>query len=139
MILSRGGGFTHLGLVLDPDLPKFKARVPIIVTPKDCVPSDDIQNNIKANLTKIDSWIDEKCRINNEIIFVVSAGPSLDVAQIKEDKEMLEEGNKTVKVVCVKHSLPILMDNGLVPWHVPCLIKTSGGCVHSRRGQKHTL
>lgn len=112
----KGGGFTHLGLVLDPDLPKFKARVPIIVTPKDCVPSDDIQNNIKANLTKIDKWIDEKCRINDEIIFVVSAGPSLDVAQIKEDKEMLEEGGKTVKVVCVKHSLPVLMDNGLVPW-----------------------
>ena len=111
-----GGGITHLGVVVDLSLPKYKARVPIIVHPKDCMPSDDIQNNIKANLPKIDKWINSRCRINNEVIFVVSAGPSLDVDKIKEDKEMLEEANKVVKIVCVKHALPMLMDKGLIPW-----------------------
>lgn len=111
-----GGGITHLGVVVDLSLPKYKARVPIIVHPKDCMPSDDIQNNIKANLPKIDKWINSRCRINNEIIFVVSAGPSLDVDRVKEDKEMLEEANKVVKIVCVKHALPMLMDKGLIPW-----------------------
>ena len=111
-----GGGITHLGVVVDLSLPKYKARVPIIVHPKDCMPSDDIQNNIKANLPKIDKWINSRCRINNEIIFVVSAGPSLDVDKVKEDKEMLEEANKVVKIVCVKHALPILMNKGLIPW-----------------------
>ena len=111
-----GGGITHLGVVVDLTLPKYKARVPIIVHPKDCMPSDDIQNNIKANLPKIDKWINSRCRINNEIIFVVSAGPSLDVDKVKEDKEMLEEANKVVKIVCVKHALPMLMDKGLIPW-----------------------
>ena len=111
-----GGGITHLGVVVDLSLPKYKARVPIIVHPKDCMPSDDIQNNIKANLPKIDKWINSRCRINNEIIFVVSAGPSLDVDKVKEDKEMLEEANKVVKIVCVKHALPMLMDKGLIPW-----------------------
>lgn len=111
-----GGGITHLGVVVDLSLPKYKARVPIIVHPKDCMPSDDIQNNIKANLPKIDKWINSRCRINNEVIFVVSAGPSLDVDKVKEDKEMLEEANKVVKIVCVKHALPMLMDKGLIPW-----------------------
>ena len=111
-----GGGITHLGVVVDLSLPKYRARVPIIVHPKDCVPSDDIQNNIKANLPKIDKWISERCRINNEVIFVVSAGPSLDAKRIKEDKEELEEGGKVVKIVCVKHALPILMENKLIPW-----------------------
>ena len=101
---------------MDLSLPKYRARVPIIVHPKDCVPSDDIQNNIKANLPKIDKWISERCRINNEVIFVVSAGPSLDAKRIKEDKEELEEGGKVVKIVCVKHALPILMENKLIPW-----------------------
>ncbi len=111
-----GGGITHLGVVVDLSLPKYKARVPIIVHPKDCMPSDDIQNNIKANLPKIDKWINSRCRINDEIIFVVSAGPSLDIDRIKEDKEMLEEANKVVKIVCVKHALPMLMEKGLIPW-----------------------
>ena len=111
-----GGGITHLALITELSLPKYKARVPIVVRPQDCVPSEDIQNNIKANLPKIDNWIDEKCRVNNEIIFVVSAGPSLDVEQIKQDKEMLEEGNKSVRIVCVKHALPMLMEKNLVPW-----------------------
>ena len=111
-----GGGITHLGAVMDKELPKFKARIPIIVHPKDCMPSDDIQNNIKANLPKIDRWIKHKCRINNEVIFVVSAGPSLDVSQLKEDMEDLEEGGKIVRIVCVKHSLPILMKNNIIPW-----------------------
>ena len=111
-----GGGITHLALLMDKELPKFKARVPIIVHPKDCMPSEDIKNNIQANLKKVNTWIDKKCRVNSEIIFVVSAGPSLDVSQIKNDKEMLEEGNKTVKIVCVKHSLPFLMEAGVIPW-----------------------
>ena len=111
-----GGGITHLGIAVDLSLPKYRARVPIIVHPKDCMPSEDIQNNIKANLPKIDTWISTRCRINNEIIFVVSAGPSLDVNQIKTDKEDLEEAGKIVKIVCVKHALPILMENKIVPW-----------------------
>jgi len=112
----KGGGVTHLGVIMDKSLPMFKARVPIIVHPKDCVPSEEIQNNIKANLTKIDTWITSKCRLNSEIIFVVSAGPSLNTDRIKEDQEMLEEGNQTVKIVCVKHSLPVLMEAGIIPW-----------------------
>ena len=48
----RGGGFTHMALILHdkslPDIPKSLLSVPIVVNPRDCVPKDFIRDNIKC-------------------------------------------------------------------------------------------
>ena len=55
-----GGGLVHLAVLLNnadlPDIPIELRRIPIVVHPKDCVPKDDIVENINANLNLIKSW-----------------------------------------------------------------------------------
>mgnify|MGYP003624326644 FL=1 len=112
-----GGGHTHLCLYLhDTELkecPDELKRVPIIVHPRDCVPQDYIQDNIKSNMKLIDkdSWI-RKHPAHKETAIVVSAGPYID---FKELKKTIRQ-NKNSKVVCVKHSYPMLLENGIKPW-----------------------
>ena len=112
-----GGGHTHLTLILNDedlvDCPDELKRVPIVVHPRDCVPQDYIQDNIKANMKLIDKdkWI-HKHPIHRESAILVSAGPYLDIKQLKQTIKDL--GNP--KVVCVKHSYPTLLKNGIKPW-----------------------
>tara|TARA_R110002020_G_scaffold150764_5_gene327624 strand:+ start:1357 stop:3651 length:2295 start_codon:yes stop_codon:yes gene_type:complete len=112
-----GGGHTHLAVLINkkslPDLPPSLRQVPIHVNPRDCVPKDYIHNNITANVKKIleNKWL-PKCKPHNGTALIVSGGPKLDCNKIKEALQKYPNA----KVVCVKHSHPILLDNGIIPW-----------------------
>ena len=108
----RGGGITHLAIVIHNDslasLPDSLNHVPIIVKPKDCMPKDYIKNNIKNNVKSIDKWL-IKGRPHGETMIIVSGGPSF-----LEYKDYLKTTNH--KIMCVKHSLPMLLKEGITPW-----------------------
>jgi len=109
------GGYTHLvfstaDLSL-PNLPSSVQSVPIHVNPRDCVPKDYIRNNIISNIKNIDKWLD-KCNGHNTTAILVSGGPYLN---IKELKQTIKD-NPNSKVICVKHSYPTLLKNGIKPW-----------------------
>jgi len=107
-----GGGITHLCVVVHdknlPALPEKFNHVPIIVKPKDCMPKDYIKNNIKNNIKKIKNWL-IKARPHGETLLIVSGGPSF-----LKYKDYLKHSNH--KIMCVKHSLPMLLKEGIIPW-----------------------
>ena len=113
----KEGGVTHYALIYDertvPALPDSLLNVPIVVHPRDCVDKEYIQANIKENMTLIDkSKFLGKCRPNEKEVIVVSAGHSTDFAKVKE----LIKKNPDAKVLCVKHSYPMLLEQGIKPW-----------------------
>ena len=111
----RGGGHTHMALILHdkslPDIPKSLLSVPIVVNPRDCVPKDFIRDNIKNNLKLIDRWLG-KFPLHNGNVILVSGGPYLNINKLKTHIR----NNPDSKIVCVKHSYPKLVDNGILPW-----------------------
>ena len=116
-----GGGTTHLVVFLhDPnlkDIPEDVKRVPIVVHPRDCVPKDYIVSNIQTNIKLIgnDKWI-SKHPSHREIGIVVSAGPYLNYAELKEFiHKKLEKGIRP-KILTVKHAYPNLLKHGIKPW-----------------------
>ena len=112
-----GGGNTHLVIFLHnsdlDDIPDDLKRVPIIVHPRDSVPKDYIQNNIKSNLTLIDpkKWI-QRHPAHKDTGVIISAGPYLDY---KELKAFIKK-TSNIKVIAVKHAYPILLENNIKPW-----------------------
>ena len=113
--IVRNGGHTHLVLILNgnelPDIPKQLLNVPIVVHPRDCVPKDFIRDNIKNNLKLIKTWLG-KFPMHKGNIILVSGGPYLDVKRLKKHIK----NNPDSKIVCVKHSYPTLINNGIIPW-----------------------
>tara|TARA_R110002167_G_scaffold35540_2_gene113447 strand:- start:823 stop:3126 length:2304 start_codon:yes stop_codon:yes gene_type:complete len=110
-----GGGLTHLAITIHKDmqdLPVSLRRVPIVVTPKDCVPQDYIVDNINANAKLItdNNWV-RKCSIHGDVAILISAGPSIDWDLVKDTIKM----NPNSKVVTVKHSYPQCLENGINP------------------------
>ena len=110
-----GGGLTHLAVTIHKDmadLPKDLRRVPIVVTPKDCVPQDFIIDNINANSKLIEdsNWV-KKCGIHNDTAILISGGPSVDWDIVKATIKM----NPNSLVVSVKHSYPTCLANGIYP------------------------
>ena len=117
-----GGGITNLVAVLHydklPDFPEMtlapvQNRTPIKVTPHDSMPDEYIQESITANKNKMNRWIKKAGAPNNEHMCIVSGGPSLK-KNIDKLKQIVAE--KRSKVVCVKHSLPVLVKEGIIPW-----------------------
>ena len=112
-----GGGHTHLCLILSddslPECPDELKRVPVIVHPRDCVPKEYIRDNIVSNMKLLDKdkWI-TKHPIHKGKAILVSAGPFTDYPAIKE----LINEHRDIKIVCVKHSYPTLLKNGIKPW-----------------------
>jgi len=113
----KNGGVTHLALIYNekiiPPLPEDILNVPIVVHPRDCVDKEYIQANIKENMRLIDK--DKflgKCRPNEGNVIVISGGHSTDYTKVKE----LIEENPEAKTICVKHSYPHLLANGIKPW-----------------------
>ena len=112
-----GGGRTHLVVFLTdeslPDLPPELKQVPIVVHPRDSVPKEYIRNNIVTNLTHIDKdkWV-TKHPAHKDKAVIVSAGPYIDYAKL----EKFIHDNPGCKVLSVKHALPGLMKNGIIPW-----------------------
>ena len=112
----KDGGTVHLAVRLKtddlPDLPKVLSRTPIIVQPKDCVPKEEILGNINDNVELIKDWdFVQNCDVNNEHIIVASAGPSMDFEELKAVQKKYD-----AKIVCVKHSYPLLLEAGIQPW-----------------------
>ena len=112
----KDGGTVHLMVRLKtedlPDLPKSLSRTPIIVQPIDCVPKEEILDNINENIDLIKDWdFVQNCDIHDEHIIVASAGPSLDFEELKAVQE-----KNNAKIVCVKHSYPLLLEAGIQPW-----------------------
>ena len=112
-----GGGRTHLVVFLTdeslPDIPPELKQVPIVVHPRDSVPKEYIRNNIVTNLTHIDKdkWV-TKHPAHKDKAVIVSAGPYIDYAKL----EKFIHDNPGCKVLSVKHALPGLMKNGIIPW-----------------------
>ena len=111
----RNGGHTHIAVILNgndiPSIPKNLLSVPIVVHPRDCVPKDFIKDNIKDNLKLIKTWLG-KFPMHKGNIILVSGGPYLDVKRLKKHIK----NNPDSKIVCVKHSYPTLINNGIIPW-----------------------
>jgi len=111
------GGRTHLVVFLHDekleDIPAELKQVPIVVHPRDSVPKEYIRNNIKTNLKHIDEkrWV-QKHPAHRGRAAIVSAGPYLDYAKLKEFISF----NPDCKVLAVKHALPGLMENNIIPW-----------------------
>ena len=110
-----GGGVTHLCFVANkkglPKLPDELTRVPIVVTPKDSRPKQEIIDNVKENrkLIKDFDWI-KTSKVNDETAIIVSGG-EIDFDKLKE--RIAATNNK---VFCVKHSYPRLIENGIQPF-----------------------
>lgn len=81
------------------------------VKTKNCVPDDEIQNNIRANVPRISRWVAE-CRVHNILAVLCSGGPTLK-SHIDEIKRKWIEG---ARIICVKHSHDVLIENGIIPW-----------------------
>lgn len=90
---------------------------PIKIKPKDCVPDQEIEDNIIRNFQLIQEW-DGPCKVNSKEAWVMSAGPSLKFAtQTMFTKEYFEKlPRDSYEIFCIKHSLPILRDAGIVPF-----------------------
>jgi hypothetical protein len=111
-----GGGRTHLCFVamkkgIAP-LPGKLTRMPIVVTPKDSRPKQEIIDNVKENMKLIDdfNWL-KHGKINTETAFVVSGGDSVDYNLLRG-----RLGETSGKVFCVKHSYLKLIENGIQPY-----------------------
>jgi hypothetical protein len=96
-----------------PDLPVEFSRAPIVVQPRDCMPKEDILNNVKKNTSVIDTWI-TKAKANNDVAIIISGGKSTDWKKVKQTIKRV--GKKRAKVVCVKHSYPDLLKNNIEPF-----------------------
>ena len=113
----KDGGITHYCMIYNeattPPLPDSLLNVPIVVHPRDCVDKEYIQSNIMANMKLIDK--DKflgKCIPNEGEVIVISGGHSTDFTKVKE----LMKERPEAKVLCVKHSYPKLLENGIKPW-----------------------
>ena len=88
------------------------SKKPIVVTPQDCMPIEDIRMNILTNAKRMPTAITKRCQWNNEEVAIVSAGPSLK----KSFREIQQLQNRGVRIVCVKHSHNTLLENNIQPW-----------------------
>ena len=88
---------------------------PIVIHPTDSADTACLQENIKENLSLIDNWLNIFAPLSEEEgeIIVVSGGPS-NRKYLNRIKEHLSNNPKT-KVMCVKHSYPVLIENGIIP------------------------
>lgn len=77
-----------------------------------CVPDRNIQANIKYSTSFFDRWL-KVCKPHDLTAVVCSAGPSLkeNIDEIRRLKR-----KKNVRIVCVKHSHDVLIENGIIPW-----------------------
>ncbi len=111
------GGVTHLAVIINndniPDIPENFDAIPIVIQPRDCMPKEDIQNNVKENTKLINKWIG-RASPNDEVAVLISGGDSTDWDKVRSIIDM--EGPLRTKVVCVKHSYPTLLKQKIQPW-----------------------
>jgi predicted O-methyltransferase YrrM len=110
-----GGGVTHLCFVANKKglakLPDELTRVPIVVTPRDSRPKQEIIDNVKANSELIEDFdFIKTSKVNDETAIIVSGGK----IDFKKLKQRIKATNN--KVFCVKHSYPKLLEKGIKPF-----------------------
>lgn len=98
--LKEGGGA--------PGLPA--GMQPLKIIPQDSMPKEHILNNAHESDKLLTRWL-KHCIPHNRAAVIVSAGPSL-AKNIERIRQQQKDG---AYVVCVKHSLPILMKAGIIP------------------------
>lgn len=85
------------------------------IKPVDCVPQDDLRENILTNVQLIKEW-SGPCAVHDGTAWIFSAGPSLEFA-VNEmfTKEYFQalEGRHTI--FAIKHALPLLRYAGITP------------------------
>jgi hypothetical protein len=79
------------------------------VKTRNCIPNEEILDNIRENLKHITQWV-EYCKPHSESVVIASAGPSLNRQEIAEWAE------KGVKILTVKHAISRLDEWGITPW-----------------------
>jgi hypothetical protein len=84
------------------------------VKTRNCVPDEEIANNVTINTPNITNWI-APCAPHNKTAIMVSAGPSLkDKDTLRQLKKLYK--NKNNLFFCVKHAHDYLIENGIVPF-----------------------
>lgn len=78
---------------------------------QNCVPDEEIQENIRYNVQHIPNWVAE-CKVHGGLAVMCSGGPSLE-GYLEQIRAKQEAG---AKVVCVKHSHDLLIQSGIIPW-----------------------
>lgn len=77
---------------------------------------EEVNRNITENLKQIPNWFGEIFYPNGFRAFVISAGPSMEkYVEELNLKERLKDPKRDFVVFCVKHSLPRLLEMGVVP------------------------
>lgn len=134
---AKGGGFIHVAVTKDypnipESLPVFTYRqmsqvtkekikeitnsayqTNMLVQTQNCVPTETIQSNIKANLDQIQNWV-RYTKHHMRRAIIVSAGPSLDLPETMN--AIRREVDAGAVLFCVKHSHNKLIEAGIVPW-----------------------
>lgn len=120
-ILKRRDELAKQGKLLTPDGKGVETQIKVnnlqgkeggfIVNARDCVDESHLHYNIAENIKLIDKFLDEFLLVNKDKAIIASAGPSLK----KHLDYIKKEQKKGVTVVCVKHSLPVLVEAGIDP------------------------
>ena len=88
---------------------------PLNLKSRTCVDDEGINKNVRFSLDNISKWV-EPIKMHHKHAVVVSAGPSTK-RHLDKIKELQRAG---YDIYCVKHSLPILIEAGIVPTY--CII-----------------
>ena len=91
---------------------KHKGPVSLIVKTKNCVKDEEIHNNIRYSMGKIERWL-PRCAQNDRKAIICSGGPSLKdhIGDVK-----LDLSGSDSRLFCVKHSHDYLIEQGVIPW-----------------------
>lgn len=89
--------------------PKSGTMQPLRIETTNSLPNENLHRNIIENQSQITNWV-LPCKVNDEEIVVVSAGPML----VAED--LLDEVKAGRRIVAVKHALKPLKEAGIKPW-----------------------
>jgi hypothetical protein len=89
----------------------FPGKINLVIKTRNCVPDEEILENIKYAVPKMPKWIKEAALHDMPAVFA-SGGPSL-----KEHLDDIREWEKKgAKVFCVKHAHDLLIENGIIPF-----------------------
>lgn len=98
----KGGGYVRMAVR------GWQPKVNLQVKTRNCVPDEQIQENIKFAVSQNLNMI-QICKPAKERALMVSAGPSVQ-------KYLDEIRSAKGRIICVKHSHDLLIENGIIPW-----------------------
>ena len=87
-----------------------KGSRPLVITPMDSMPKEHIEGNVRHSLATLKEWL-QVCERHGGKLLVAAGGPSLREA-CKEIRERQENGDF---LMAVKHAVPVLTSEGIVP------------------------